>query len=110
MILIASCSVYYKGWGSKQYPTLVATQFFTLVSVLLGYFPGEKIGFDGTEAKTVISDRSNQSRTGNYVIKNDDFDFEVALQKVDIPILAISFQADTFATQKAVEHLLVSLE
>jgi hypothetical protein len=34
----------------------------------------------------------------------------VALQKVDIPILAISFQAGTFALQKAVEHLLVSFE
>ena len=106
LILIACCSVYYKGWGSKQYPTLIATQFFKFVSILLGCFPGKKIGFGGTEAKTVISDWSNQSRTGNYMIKNDDFDFEVTLQKVDIPILAISFQADTFAPRKAVEHLL----
>lgn len=106
LILIACCSVYYKGWGSRQIPTLVATQFFKFVSILLGYFPGKKIGFGGTEAKTVISDWSNQSRTGNYVIKNDDFDFEVALQKVEIPILAISFQADTYAPRRAVEHLL----
>ncbi len=87
-----------KGGGVSSIPTLVATQFFKLVSVLLGYFPEKKIGFGGTKAKTVISDWSNHSRTGNYVIKNDDLDFEVALQKVDIPILAISFQADTFAT------------
>lgn len=106
LILIACCSVYYKGWGSKQYPTLLATQFFKFVSVLLGYFPGRKIGFGGTEAKTVISDWSNQSRTGKYMVKKDKFNYEVALQKVDVPILAISFQADTYAPRKAVEHLL----
>ena len=106
LILIACCSVYYKGWGSKQIPTLFMTQFFHFVSVLLGYFPGKKMGFGGTEAKTVMSDWSNQSRTGNYILKNDDFNFEAAMEKVTIPILAISFQADTFAPRKAVEHLI----
>ena len=106
LILIACCSVYYKGWGSKQFPTLFMTQFFHFVSVLLGFFPGKKMGFGGTEAKTVMSDWSNQSRTGKYILKNDDFNFETAMGKVTIPILAISFQADTFAPRKAVEHLI----
>ncbi|MFK7771709.1 MAG: alpha/beta fold hydrolase [Saprospiraceae bacterium] len=106
LILIACCSVYYKGWGSKQLPTLFMTQFFYFVSVLLGYFPGKKMGFGGTEAKTVMRDWSSQSRTGKYIFKNNDFNFEEALEKVTIPILAISFQADTFAPQKAVEHLM----
>jgi predicted alpha/beta hydrolase len=106
LILIACCSVYFKGWGSKQFPTLLMTQFFYFVSVLLGYFPGKKMGFGGTEAKTVMNDWSNQSRTGKYILKNDDFNFEAALEKVTIPILVISFQADTFAPRKAVEHLI----
>ena len=106
LILIACCSVYFKGWGSKQLPTLFMTQFFYFVSVLLGYFPGKKIGFGGTEAKTVINDWSNQSRTGKYILKNDDFNYEAGLEKITIPILAISFQEDTFAPPKAVEHLI----
>ncbi|MFK8009944.1 MAG: alpha/beta fold hydrolase [Saprospiraceae bacterium] len=106
LILIACCSVYFKGWGMKQYPTLLMTQFFYFVNVLLGYFPGKKMGFGGTEAKTVMSDWNSQARTGKYVLKNDDFNFEVALGKMTIPILVISFQADTFAPRKAVEHLI----
>ncbi|MFT6322230.1 MAG: putative alpha/beta hydrolase [Granulosicoccus sp.] len=53
-----------------------------------------------------MNDWSNQSRTGKYILKNDDFNFEAALEKVTIPILVISFQADTFAPRKAVEHLI----
>lgn len=106
LILIACCSVYYKGWGIKQLPILFMTQFFYFVSVLLGYFPGKKIGFGGLEAKTIMRDWSSQARTGKYKVKNDDFDFESALKKVNIPILIISFQADTFAPRKAVEHLI----
>lgn len=106
VILIACCSVYFKGYGSRQIPTLFFTQFYYFVSVLLGYFPGKKMGFGGTEAKTVMSDWSNQARTGNYILKNDDFDFEAGLKKVTIPILVISFQADTLAPPKAVSHLI----
>ena len=104
--MLACCSVYYKGWGSKQYPTLIATQMFRVVSILLGYFPGKKLGFGGTEAKTVMRDWSEQSRTGKYKVKNDNFDYEKALGELDIPIFAISFQQDTFAPQKAVNFLL----
>lgn len=106
LILIACCSVYYKGWGSKQFFTLMMTQLTRVVSKLLGYFPGRKLGFGGTEAKTVMRDWSEQSRTGNYVLKNDDFDYEYTLGKLNIPIYAISFQQDTFAPKKAVEYLL----
>ena len=106
LIFIACCSVYYKGWGSKQYPALLMTQFYNFVSVLLGYFPGKTIGFAGTAAKTVMSDWSSQSRTGKYILENDEFNYEAALRKVNTPILAISFQADNYAPRKSVEYLI----
>lgn len=106
LILIACCSVFYKGWGSKQYFTLLMTQFTRVVTKLLGYFPGRKLGFGGTEAKTVMRDWSEQSRTGKYILKNDNFDYEAALSILKIPILAISFQQDTYAPRKAIKYLL----
>lgn len=105
LILIACCSVYYKGWGWKQYPTLLMTQFFYLVSVLLGYFPGKRMGFGGTEAKSVMQDWSQQSRSGKYIVKNDSFNYEKGLSKVTTKTLVLSFQADTYAPKKAVENL-----
>jgi len=107
IILCTSCSVYYKGWiEHNQYAILVKTQFVGLVARLLGYFPGKKIGFGGLEAKSVMVDWSNQARTGNYILLNDDFNYEEHLQKVSIPIMAISLAVDDFSPKKAVDYLL----
>jgi len=106
LILIACCSVYYKGWnGFQSMKTYVGTQFSYIIAMILGYFPGKKIGFGGLEAKGVIKDWSQQARSGKYILAPNDFDYEAALKKLKIPVLALSFQSDTLAPQKAVQHL-----
>lgn len=106
IILIASCSVYYRGWsGLTAYGTLVMTQLFAAVSGILGYFPGKQLGFGGTEAKTVMRDWSRQARTGQYRVEGTDFDYEAALSQLKIPVLAISIQGDNFAPKKAIMNL-----
>ncbi|MBX2873810.1 MAG: alpha/beta fold hydrolase [Saprospiraceae bacterium] len=106
IILIASCSVYYRGWpGFMAYATLFGTQMAALISSGLGYFPGKKVGFGGTEAKTVMRDWSRQARTGSYIVERSDFDYEEALSQLNIPVLAISIQGDNFAPRKAMMNL-----
>lgn len=107
LVLSATCSVYYRGWdGLAAYRILAGTQFANLVARTVGYFPGKKVGFGGTEAKTVIRDWSRQSRTGRYELKNDPFDYESALPKLKLPVLSISYEGDSLAPFGAVEHLL----
>lgn len=111
LILSATCSVHYKGWsGFSAYRILIATQFASMVARSIGYFPGKKVGFGGTEARGLIGDWSRQSCTGNYVLKDDPFDYEQALKTVTLPVLAISFEGDTFAPFRAVEHLLYKMK
>lgn len=106
IILIASCSVYYRGWpGMTAYATLFGTQLFGLISTGLGYFPGKKLGFGGTEAKTVMRDWSRQARIGKYLIEGSDFDYEGALAELKLPVLAISIQGDNFAPRQAIMNL-----
>jgi len=107
LILSATCSVYHKGWsGFSAYQILAGTQFANLVAGIMGYFPGKKVGFGGTEARTVIKDWSSQSRTGVYQLANDDFDYEKALSELETPILALSYQGDNLSPKGAVQHLL----
>ena len=107
LVLIACCSVYYKGWVGIQRPAIyLSTQFMRGLANLLGYFPGKKVGFGGLEAKSVMRDWSQQARTGKYILANDTFDYEDGLNQLDIPVLAISFASDNFAPKKAVQHLL----
>ncbi|MEZ5009567.1 MAG: alpha/beta fold hydrolase [Chitinophagales bacterium] len=106
IILVGCGSVYYKGWeGASKFKTLLGAQFIGFIGKTLGYYPGKTFGFGGTEAKTVVIDWSNQSRTGKYVVSNDPFDYETALGKLKINTLAISFEADDMAPEKAVENL-----
>lgn len=107
LILIASCSVYHKGWrGLPKLRVLLAGNLFFPISWLVGYFPGRQIGFGGREARTVIRDWSHTIRTGLYQPKGMMFDLEYALSKLSMPRLAISFNGDQFAPEIAVQNLL----
>ncbi len=106
LILVASCTVHYKAW---KFPynlgVLFGTQAGRLLVKILGYFPGKKVGFAGTEAKNVILDWAYTGRTGKYKPQGDDFDYESNFKTIELPVLAISFKNDKLAPKKAVEEL-----
>lgn len=107
LILVASCSVYYKGWDKKdQIKVLVAGNVFPFIARLVGYFPGKKIGFSGREARKVIKDWASNALTGQYRLSDSTFNYEEALQKLEMKILAFSVQDDTFASEQAIDNLL----
>jgi len=106
LILVACCSVFFEGWkGFAKYRILMGTQFAGILSGVFGYFPGRKVGFGGTNSKTMMQDWSRQSRTGRYELRNDDFNYEIGLSEMRLPVLTISFEGDNFAPQKAVRIL-----
>lgn len=106
LVLIAACSVYYKGWpGWQQYRTWFGTQLFGRIAAALNYFPGHRLGFGGKGAKTTLLDWSRQARTGRYELTNSDFDYEMALGRLKTPLLAISIAGDNLAPRKAMENL-----
>jgi predicted alpha/beta hydrolase len=107
LILIASCNVHYLGW---HWPTSWYVLGMALVmrslGFALGYVPGEKLGFAGTEARTVVRDWSHNCMTGRYEVANSQIDYETALQRLPRPILAISFETDIYAPPNSVDNLL----
>ena len=106
IILVASGNVFYKGWqGLARYKTLLGTQFIGVIAKLLGYFPGKKIGFGGLEAKGIIADWSRHARNGKYVLSNDNFNYEQAMQEMKIPIFALTFEGDALASKTSASYL-----
>jgi len=61
LILVAAPSVHFRGW---DFPlglgVLAGTQAACATANLLGYFPGRKIGFGGTEAKGALRARGKR--------------------------------------------------
>ncbi len=106
LILIAAGSVYYRGWNfPESLGVLALTQFSRLISAVLGYYPGRRFGFGGTEAGTLIRDWAYQCRTGLYKLTGSPHDFEALLKTIRKPVLAFSFDDDGLTPYKAVRHL-----
>jgi predicted alpha/beta hydrolase len=106
LILVASCSVYYKGWRFPGcYGIWLGTQTANLLAALLGFFPGRRIGFGGTAARTVIRDWARNARTGNYALTNSPHDFDALLGALRRPVLAVSLDGDRLAPSRALANL-----
>lgn len=106
VILVASGTVYYKNWSfPSNLKILFSTQLARVVALLLGYFPGRRFGFGGTEAKNVIRDWANMALFGNFNLLSSPADFESRFSIPQLPILAISLEGDWFAPPKALQHL-----
>jgi len=111
LVLVSACSVHYRGW---RFPlnlgVLLGSQVATAVATILGYFPGKQLQFAGREANQVMSDWAFNARTGRFRMGASGPDCEAALARVEIPVLAISFDGDALAPQGAVMNLLAKLE
>ncbi|MEM6377220.1 MAG: hypothetical protein AAF705_03345 [Bacteroidota bacterium] len=105
LILITACNVYYKGW-KNQAQVILAGRLFPIISKLFGYFPGNKIGFSGREAMTVMRDWSSNALTGKYKLSGSSFNYDQALQKLEKKILSFSVQDDKLASLNAIDNLL----
>lgn len=106
MILVASCSVFYRGWRFPgNYGIWLGTQAASGLAAMLGFFPGRRIGFGGTAARTVIRDWARNARTGRYALTNSPHDFEARLKSLQRPVLAVSISGDGFAPPRALDNL-----
>jgi len=106
LILPASCTVYYKGWPSPgNLGLLFFTQISYLISIILGYFPGKKLGFGGLEARGVMRDWAINARSGQYKLGDTEINYEKDLSNINCPLLTINFEDDQFAPPKATNNL-----
>jgi len=106
LILIASCSVFYKGWDKVDRVKLyIAGNSFYLLSKIIGHFPGSVMGFGGREARTVMKDWCYNAVYGEYKLANSNHDYELSLRQMNIPVLSFSIENDHLASKTAIENL-----
>jgi predicted alpha/beta hydrolase len=107
IILIATCSLYYRGWPfPKSVGIYLFEHFARIVTDLLGYFPGRSLGFAGQESRKMMRDWSHQGLTGRYEVAGNPHDFESLLSEMELPVLSISLDDDSYAPRGAVLHLI----
>jgi predicted alpha/beta hydrolase len=108
LVLVASGAPY---WRRFHRGALIGIAYALapVVSALLGYLPGRRIGFGGNEARGVIADWSRSGRSGRYAADGMDEDLEQALAQVDTPVLAIRLATDWLAPSASLAWLLGKL-
>jgi predicted alpha/beta hydrolase len=110
VVLTAAGSVWWRGFGSvRGLRNLVASQLFAALATALGYWPGERLGFGGTQPTAVMRDWARQGRTGRYTLRGSDTDYEAALARLKLPVLAVGVENDSLAPPDATDHLLRKL-
>ncbi|MEU0407805.1 alpha/beta fold hydrolase [Streptomyces griseorubiginosus] len=107
VVLTAAGSVWWRGFGSVYgLRNLVGSQLFAALATVIGYWPGERLGFGGTQTTAVMRDWARQGRTGRYTLRGSDTDYEAALARLKLPVLAVGVDNDTLAPPSATDHLL----
>ncbi|MBL8298992.1 MAG: alpha/beta fold hydrolase [Rhodanobacteraceae bacterium] len=97
----------FPGWHRAV--LLAAIGWFRTVSAICGYFPGERAGFAGREARGVMRDWSASAGDGSYRPAHLDFDAETSLRRVALPALAIRLRSDRYVPPPSLDHLLNKL-
>jgi predicted alpha/beta hydrolase len=107
VVLAASGSTGHRCFpGRRRWTGLGGAQVIRLVGRVLGYWPGDRLGFGGRQPAAVMRDWSYTVRTGRYRAATGSFDYEAALGEYRGDVLAISVDRDVFAPQAATEALL----
>jgi predicted alpha/beta hydrolase len=106
VVLVACAIPYYRNWdGSSRRQVLLATRLFPILGFLLGYVPGKRFGFGGTEARTVMRDWSHNASTALYEPRGSTVDYEAALRDAEMNFVTVNIDGDDMGPPKAVDFM-----
>ena len=106
LLLFTPNTPYYRCFsGAQALRFRLYFHLFPLLVRVLGYFPGDRLGFGGRNAAGVIRDWSYTGRTGLFR-GSAGRSLEPAFAAVRAPVAAVSFADDTLAPEAAAENIL----
>lgn len=106
MVLVACAVPYYRSWTGKQRARIrFATVALPVVGFILGYVPGDRLGFGGTEAKTLMRDWAHNAKTARYELVGSAVDYEAALADIVVELITVNIEGDEMAPPNAVDFM-----
>lgn len=106
LVLVAGGSPWWKLFGLRmKVLMLMVIVGFPLISRLIGYYPGKRLGFAGREARGVIRDWTRSARTGRYEFDSIATDLEAAMAALNLPVLALDMAEDWFVPESSLQWL-----
>jgi predicted alpha/beta hydrolase len=97
------CAAEFGAWRRAQ--RHVGIRVVRLITGLLGYWPGHRLGFGGRQPSTVMRDWAYEASHGRFRLHGDPFDYEVALSRMTTPRLLLGIEGDHLVNSRAVALL-----
>lgn len=105
-LLVASGQPYWRAFGGiKALGILAFMLSVPLVCMLVGHYPGQRLGFAGREAARLMRDWSRTGRRGDYRLDSLPWNVEQDLQRYTGPVRVVHMADDPLVPAGAVELL-----
>jgi len=106
LLLVAAAALSYKNWSPGfGWRVRMAGIFLPLLAEILGYYPGDKVGFGGREFKTLMKDWGHNTKKGEYHPLESTYDYEGAMASRKTDVRVITFEKDYWVSLKAARQL-----
>ena len=110
IIMLASGTPWYKAFAGKAGRQIKIMGWLApALMAILGYFPGQKLGFAGREARSQMQDWLQLAKHNRLLIKGVRHDLEQQVAGYKGRVLCLSFERDNFAPLRASELLLAKI-
>lgn len=110
MALVACAIPYYRNWqGRSRALVRFTAALFPAIGFLLGYVPGDRLGFGGTEARTLMRDWGHNAKTARYEPIGSEVDYEAALAQLEVELVTVNIDGDELAPPNAVDFTFAKL-
>jgi predicted alpha/beta hydrolase len=105
LVLVASGAPY---WRQFPHGWLIGLAYGLApwLAAVLGYLPGRRIGFGGTEAHGDSVDWARSGRSGRYAASGMATDIEQRLASLRLPVLALRLRDDWLGPSSSLDFLL----
>ena len=91
--------------GKVRHQLRVLIMMIPLLTRAFGYYPGEKVGFGGREARRLMHDWLQLARHNRYAADGLDEDLEAGIRRFNKPLLLLRMADDDFAPKAAMDAI-----
>jgi predicted alpha/beta hydrolase len=106
-VALVACAIpYHRRWtGKTRARILFASIVLPIAGFVLGYVPGNRLGFGGTEARTLMRDWAHCARTSRYEPVGSSVHYEAALAQLHLELVTVHIEGDEMAPPNAIDFI-----
>ena len=102
-VIVTACGSPWIGGfhGRTRTQLKVLCRMIPVFNALLGYYPGDRVGFGGREARSLMADWLDLARTNVYSARGMDENLEAGIARYTGPVLSLRLADDAYAPEAA---------